>query len=426
MFRISTLIVVLLLVVLPACQDDKYDNVFNESPTDRRKAYFDNLQSTLIAPEQGWILQYFASPESQGYNLFARFKNASEVVLGANHSFSGNVYAEYASKYDLKIENGPMLSFITYNQALHPFSDPDLRPAISGNFEFRIIDVAEDVIQLSGKRSAVEVRLTRLAANTTGEEYILQSGAMKNFLFAQGTPDLYLEVDDKTFSLSNGYTSVLGIKNVAVDTAAVENIPYIATPTGLRLYKPLEIGGLKMQEFRINDDKSALLATNANAQIVAKKDLSEFFFSSFSMEFPNSWKIDPNSPSGEFAKAYAQIVENCRIMYKEDFKSLFFVYKPLPRGITLSFDRYNGKLGGSLDFEIARKTGSDDEIVFTYKKTGDANGLTYLSNIVGFNLLIQTLEEGSYKIEPESSLSLTSFQLVSVSKPDNKIKLSLN
>jgi hypothetical protein len=424
MVRINKITVLFLFVALLACREEAYENVFDEAPSERRKEFFDKLQSTLSSTEEGWIMQYFPTVKSPGYNLFADFDDAYEVVLGANNQLSANVYAEYKSRYGITVENGPVLSFVTYNELLHPFTDPDIPSATGGDFEFRVIDVTENLIKLIGKRNETEIWLNRLAGNTTGKEYILQSDAMKNFLFSQGTPSLYLETADKTFSLSDGYTSILTIKDLDVDTAAVENIAYVATPTGLRLYKPLEAGDLKLQEFRINADKSALVCPDADARIVAKSHLLDFFFDSFVVTFPNSWKIDKNNLKGIFVEVYTQIVDNCKSKYNEDFDNFFFVYKMSRRMMTLSFK--SGKYEGAFDFGIALKEGTTNEIVFTYKGSADTNGNVYLRNIPGFDVLINNLIDGSYKVDEESSLSLTSIKLINVSNPDNGIRLSLN
>ena len=70
-----------------------------------------------------------------------------------------------------------MLSFSTYNDILHYFSDPaiyDQGNGLSGDYEFVMVDVPEDhqTIMLKGKKRGTYVRLTRLPDGTDFETYL--------------------------------------------------------------------------------------------------------------------------------------------------------------------------------------------------------------------------------------------------------------
>lgn len=98
-----TILLIALTISLPSCLENEYENVFDEAPDVRRKAFFEQLQSTLIAPENGWIMQYFTSEESQAYNLYAAFDAPSTVELGGNFLFTqcycppfANFWARYS------------------------------------------------------------------------------------------------------------------------------------------------------------------------------------------------------------------------------------------------------------------------------------------------------------------------------------------
>jgi hypothetical protein len=413
-----------LLAALSACENQGYEDVFDKPPVERRKEFFDQLQSTLVAPGKAWVMQYFITPESPGYNFYADFKLSGEVKMGAKNTRTANIYKEYTSRYGLSIENGPALIFSTYNEILHTYSDPDISQSIAGDFEFVVLDLTDDLIKLKGKKSGSEVWLNRLAANTTGEEYIQQSDVLKNFLFPIGGPDFILEAAGKTYSFTEGYTSIFKIKESGVDTLI--ELPYITTPTGFRLYKPLEIGEMKIQNFQLSSDKNKLLCTDkdANVELTIANGVAGFFINSLSASLTNSWKVDKDNLGGAFAAAYSQIVDNCKAKYNEDFDSFFFTYKPARRNLTLSFK--SGKYEGAFNFDIALKEGTANQIVFTNKNAADTNGNVYLKNISGFDTFLNELSNGNYIITTESPLSMSTVKLVSVSNPDNCFRLILN
>lgn len=421
--RIIRILFVVLTGGMFACQDGKYENVFGEAPIERRNAYFDQLRATLTGAENGWNMQYFPEEDGRGYNLYASFGDSGRVVLGAKTTYTGNVYREYASSYSLTDDNGPSLVFTTYNDALHPFADPDINLSAQADFEFIVFDLKADTVMLQGKQMKTDVRFIRLPAGMTGEKYVRRAEEMKQLLFAKGSPDLILDVEDKTYSFSEGNTSILKIREVDTDMAITA--PYITTADGFRLYKSYEVGGKKIQNFRMVNDELICTDPSVDARFrPATADIREFFLNSLAST-GHAWKIDPNSLGGVFAEAHAQIVSNCKETYKEDFESLFFAYKTPRRSITLSF-KSGGKYEGAFNLGIAPKEGTSGQIVFTNKNSADINGNLYLKNVPGFDVFLNELETGSYTVSTETAMSVSIIKFTQTSNPDNWFKVLLN
>lgn len=423
--RIIRILFVVLIGGMFACQDGKYENVFGEAPVERRNAYFEQLRTTLTGAENGWNMQYFPVENGPGYNLYASFSESGEAVLGAKTVYTGNVYREYASSYSLTADNGPALVFTTYNHALHPFADPDINLSTLADFEFIVFDLKDDTVLLKGKWMKTDVRLIRLPAGMTGEEYVRRAEEMKQLLFAKGSPELILDVEEASYSFSEENTSILKIRAVGADTAVTT--PYITTADGFRLYKSMEAGGKKLQNFRLVDDGLICTDPGVNARFrPAADDICEFFLNSLAST-GHIWKIDPNSLGGVFAEAYAQIASNCKEKYKEDFESLFFAYKTPRRGITLSFKSVGkNEYEGAFNFGIAQKEGTANQIVFTNKNSADTNGSLYLKNIPGFDVFLNELETGSYTVSTESAMSVSVIKFTRLSNPDNWFQVLLN
>jgi hypothetical protein len=412
-----------LMVFLPSCRDNEQENVFNETPDARQKAFFEQLQSTLTAAENGWIMQYFTSEESQAYNLYAAFDKSYVVELGAKHLYTSNVYQTFTSRYDMLVENGPSLKFVTYNPVLHAFSDPDIDREAESDFEFVVADISDKIIKMNGKRTNVEVWLNRLDG-LTGEAYILRSEEMQKFLFTKGSPDMLLKTDDKTYFLSNGFSGIFNIRESDADTTTI--MPFVVTPEGFRLYKPLNNGGNNIRTFKLNEDKTGLVCTDAgvNAQITGiAVNAGSFFLNSIELNNANSWKIAPDKLSGVFTDIYHSIVDGCKNQFKEDFESLFFTYKTGRKSITLSFK--SGKYEGAFDIGVSLDETSG-KVVFTDKGTFDTNGGVYLKSIEGFGRLLEELFRDSFTVTSESSLNPGILRFTSVSNPENRFVLQLN
>jgi hypothetical protein len=408
-----------------ACQDEKYENVFGVAPEQRRKEYFEQLRATLVNAENGWNMQYFLSENSQGYNIYVTFDGSGNATLGAKSAYTGNVYKEYTGSYNLTVENGPALVFSTYNGALHPFMDPDINSGVSADFEFIVFDLKDDTVRLKGKWSNAEIFLIRLPAGMGGEEYIRRAEETKQLLFPKGSPALILDAEEKTYFFTEGNTSIFKIQEAGVDTTLL--IPYIATVDGFRLYKNLEIGEKKLRNFQLVNNRNELICTDPGVNAKFRpiiNDIPEFFLNSLASTASTVWKIDKNGLNGVFAEAYTQIVNNCKDKYKEDFESLFFVYKMARRSITLSFK--SGKYEGAFNFDIAQKEGTTDQIVFTNKNSADGNGNVYLKNIPGFDTFLNELGKESYTISTESAMSVSIIKFAQASNPDNWFKVLLN
>jgi hypothetical protein len=409
-----------------ACQDEKYENVFGVAPEQRRKEYFEQLRSTLINAENGWNMQYFLSENSRGYNLYATFDDSGNATLGAKSAYTGNVYKEYSSGYSVTMENGPVLAFSTYNDALHSFMNPDINLGTSADFEFIVFDLKDDTIRLKGKWLNAEILLVRLPAGTTGEEYIRRAEETQQLLFAEGSPDLILETEGNTYTFTEGSRLIFKIREADADTTITT--PYIATADGFRLYKSLDAGGKKLRNFQFINNRNGLICidpgVNAGFRPVADNIL-EFFQNSLSATASNVWKIDKDELGGVFAEVYAQIVDNCKDKYKEDFESLFFTYKKTRQSATLSF-KSGGKFEGAFNFDVAPKEGTTNQVVFTNKNAADTNGNVYLKNIPGFDAFIGELGKDSYTISTESAMSVSVITFVQTSNPDNRFRVLLN
>ena len=408
----------LVLIGLVACQEENYEN-----PAKRRAKFFNDFQATLHSAEKGWIMHYFASPQSPGYNLFLDFLDNSQVIIGGQTPYPSFEYKEFQSQYGLTIANGPILNFITYNEILHSFADPDITRDSEGDFEFVIVDFTEDWIQLRGKRTDAMIQMMKVPKDQSGKEYIIQADEMKSTLFHRQIPYLYLEVDEKLYRFAGGFSSVFQITELNNDTVAVQVIPFVATLDGFRLYAPFNVNGKSVQEFRVNSDKTYLFAVEDSSIRMREMPFLSFFLDPSTWLSGVSWRLDDENLGTNFAVAYQKVVEACKNVFNEEFNYFFFTFRPDRNSQTLSFLSGN-RYSGTFDLEITLKENTE-EVIFVNKATMDRNGEIYLENISGFQEILNLLFNSSFIVKTELPLCPTILKLTSVSDPKNCFQIKI-
>ena len=109
---------------------------------------------------------------------------------GGHHCFKKYIdenaaYEQDSSLYEVIADNGPVLTFNTFNQVLHVFSNPE-HPEIldpheegyligygwRGDYEFIIKKAVEDTVWLKGKKYGAEITMTKLAPEIQWQTYL--------------------------------------------------------------------------------------------------------------------------------------------------------------------------------------------------------------------------------------------------------------
>ena len=126
-FSISLLFCAALVFV--GCAGEE-DDLFNKTAAERLNEASDLYSSRLTAQPNGWAMQLYPTtkdeaPYGNGYLLLLRFNTNHTVVAAMNISMSSNVFKEDSSAWDVITDNGPVLTFNTYNTVIHTFTNPE-------------------------------------------------------------------------------------------------------------------------------------------------------------------------------------------------------------------------------------------------------------------------------------------------------------
>ena len=119
---LSILLMMLPAVLLTSCLKDQED-LFSDSASQRVANYLDKAKKVLISAENGWVLDYFPHSEQAfgGYSYTLKF---DEKNVTACFELADEVTESITSTYLLDNEDGPCISFDTYNNYLHFFATP--------------------------------------------------------------------------------------------------------------------------------------------------------------------------------------------------------------------------------------------------------------------------------------------------------------
>lgn len=224
------------LSVSTSCSNE-IDEIFGESAAERLNHTQAKYSKLLTSSKNGWAFEYYPTASaSDGCVLYAvKFSEDGSVDVAGDPFGSGTISSDI-SAWDIIADQGPVLSFSTYNDLIHIFSDPkDDGLGYEGDYEFAIVysetENPDSVVMLKGKKRGLYSRLKMIDEEVTPEQYLagcqakmseLFPSTMRNYVLLHigndivrmddmktGVPDTYIYGKDKVlFGVPNSYIFV--------------------------------------------------------------------------------------------------------------------------------------------------------------------------------------------------------------------------
>lgn len=252
-FYLLTMVVAVMTV--SSCSNEQED-FFNDSSANRANAEIKNTIEVLASASNGWIMQYFpGDPETWGgYNMLAKFDTDGKVTVANEVS-----YADYTetSYYSVKQSAGVMLSFDTYNNLFHVFSDPsaplegDQGSGMEGDYDFSVLSATKDKVVLKGRKQGTYLELTPMPADMTWEEYLTKLSAVKKDMLSL---KYTLDINGKQY-VAAPYRRTLQVSTTDEDgNAKTITIPYVFCTDGIKTYQPVNVEGVEVTGFKYSAD----------------------------------------------------------------------------------------------------------------------------------------------------------------------------
>lgn len=271
--KINKLLAYLLLLLpalmLQSCLKDQED-VFPDSSSARMQKYLDKAREVLASSEKGWVMDVYPD-KTQKYGGFAFTMKFDTEKVTVGSELAKNPSDVITSLYKTTSDNGPVLTFDSYNELMHFLATPssDHTTAFGGDFEFVIDSIGSDLIVVHGKRNQNVMYFRKLTDQTMTEYLTAVKKMQSTFKMSEGKG----RVGDKkvVMKFSNHRLNLsVGDKEVA------SKVAYTLTDKGIRFYKPLDINGVKVTEMTFDAEANTLTAKE-DANIVLHGFISKLF-----------------------------------------------------------------------------------------------------------------------------------------------------
>ena len=306
------------------------DDLFDDSAANRVTNANNRYAALLQSATNGWVMEYYIGDDysSGGISILCKF-TAKEVEMASTCSVPGpDAGTEHSSLYKLIGEQGPMLTFDSYNPVMHYFATPtgggsDPNGTLGGDYEFVIRSATDTQIVLEGKKVGNTMVMTRLADDVKWSDYIDKVTTMEENAFLNtyevkegGQVVGMLQRNNYTFTMTDALGDVI-----------YDLMPFVYTETGLKFREPFVINGTSVQYLEWNEASRALVSTDGAV--------------SFEGIYPEGWRSYE-----EFLGNYTLNCSgsNTQVVLKEKEHNSLFTMTGLPLDIEVIYNHGEGRL----------------------------------------------------------------------------------
>lgn len=261
-FKLSLLLLALPLLMTSCLKND--DEVFGDSSSKRLQKALEEARTVLRSSEKGWVMDYYIGDNSSygGYAFVVKFDSltvtaSSELSKGASTSY-----------YKLTTDNGPVLTFDTYNDVFHALATPSQSnyEGKHADYEFQIVSATSDLVVLRGRRTNNLVYLHPLT--TSPKEYLAKvADTEKKFIVASLSADVDGKNVSAEFDINNRQVSFYS----TTDSTFSKNCAFTFTDTGVRFNSSVEAYGKTLSNLSFDPETMTFTSNDKGSEQLAIK-----------------------------------------------------------------------------------------------------------------------------------------------------------
>ena len=330
-FKLSLLLLALPLLMTSCLKED--NEVFGESSSKRLQQALEEARTVLRSSENGWVMDYYIGDDSSygGYAFTVKFDSltvtaSSELSKGASTSY-----------YKLTTDNGPVLTFDTYNDVFHALATPSAGN-YEGNhadYEFQIVSATPELVVMRGRRTNNYVYLHPLT--TTSEEYLAKvANTEKKFIVAS----LSTEIDGKNVSAEFDINNRQVAFYSTTDSTYSSNCAFTFTDTGVRFNTPVEAFGKTLSNLSFDPETMSFTSNDKGSEQLVIKGLLPADYVYYD-QIPGDYVFRYQIPDGE---KYVDMDVDVTLTPTEDQSGFVMNGVIDGYGITLNYDKAKGIL----------------------------------------------------------------------------------
>lgn len=410
---------------LASCKNE-VDAIFDEDAVTRLDKAKVEYTDILTANGGKWQMEYFANTEEPGYIYLMTFsKDGSVTISGSNKwinyiktgQLTAPAYGSETSMWEVIADNGPVLSFNTYNKYFHLFADPYDIPSMGGastdtdvnengyghegDYEFDIMKYSGDTLYLTGKKYNLNMIMTRVASTIDDEVYMQEVVAMADSFFNSKIPQVYINLPNgNRWIVKEGASSILKMFREGDDeisTAEYHNV--IITHDGLSFMDPQTLDGYVIQNFVRQADGSLLCRDDMQTTMTA--DELGFIFTNTI----NIWRAEPSGAGGLFADLFNTIADELKSYNKSTLNYAQIAYDETTMTYAISFNIKKGSVKYNPTYYLTLTSKDDTSVQYSIAPEGDRYGELYATNCPSVRAFADAIANGTYNLSANSLLS---------------------
>lgn len=447
LYKYSAIATVLMSASLASCNHEEAD-IFDQSAAHRTEEARKQYKDILLDKGGKWQMEYFTTEEEHGYVYLFTFRNDGTVTISGNNEFISKLtnidsntpsYGSETSLWTILSDNGPVLSFNSYNRIFHLFADPEDIPGTErdeqgyghkGDYEFDLMKYSNDTLYIEGKKNGAEIIMTRIAPETEDETYLNEVVALADSFFNAKIPTVYV-------NLPGGYRHVVLDGATQLPKFYPETGDYITeyvgrnaiiTHDGFTLGKPLTLrdsidgNDYTIQHF-IRQKDGSLLCTDDNRITITADALNKVVGDERLL-----WRVNAADCKGELGTAFAGL--NTGFKAYNGSSLVYFniglnVLNNTKSPYTMVV-RIKTKRGSYLNMSVPYTVEyiGKDEIKFVLGEM-DNNMKTFIDKVPAFKTMMNKLASSTFKCSSNSLIAPVNMVLTDSGDASSALGISI-
>lgn len=447
LYKFSAIAAVLMSASLASCNHEEAD-IFDQNAAHRTEEARKMYKEILLDKGGKWQMEYFTTEEEHGYVYLFTFRNDGTVTISGNNEYitkltniDSNVpsYGSETSMWTILSDNGPVLSFNSYNTIFHLFATPEDIPGTerdeqgyghSGDYEFDLMKFSNDTLYLEGKKNGAEIIMTRIAPETDDKTYLNEVVALADSFFNAKVPAVYV-------NLPGGYRHVVLDGATQLPKFYPETGDYITeyvgrnaiiTHDGFTLGKPLTLrdsidgNDYTIQHF-IRQKDGSLLCTDDNRITITADALNKVVGDERLL-----WRVNAADCKGELGTAFAGLNTGFKAYNGSSlvhFNIGLNVLNNTKSPYTMVV-RIKTKRGSYLNMSVPYTVEyiGKDEIKFVLGEM-DNNMKTFIDKVPAFKTMMNKLASATFKCSSNSLIAPVNMVLTDSSDASSALGISI-
>ena len=321
------------------------DDLFEKSSANRASENMAELQELVVNVPNGWKMEYYPGTDYSmgGITLLCRFDGNNVTLMSEVGSVKTASGKEASSLYKVTSEESTVLTFDSFNEFIHCFSEPimGMNTNLEGDYEFVYMGQEDNKVILQGRRYHNTMVMTPLTQGVNWKDYIGQLNLIEREAFL------------KTYSLMVGGQEVGNavrtshLFSLTVEGQTSSSVPFIYTPEGIRFKDEITIQGKTVQNFVWNKEDMTFTSSDEEAADVVLKayypqDYTPYedYLGTYYIEYE---KYNEEEDKVEFRPGY-MAVELQQKVAGESFVLTSDKLETTAANIVITYDKATGKL----------------------------------------------------------------------------------